>query len=69
MTKLVSYALRSGMDQTEGVKAFSGIVCSYGRETCLRTVAELKDARRPSSPHPPTLEPHVNNVSTLLLNL
>ena len=56
MTKLVSYALRSGMDSTEVVKAFSGIVCSYGRETCLNAVADaLKDAQR--ALHPNTRRP------------
>jgi hypothetical protein len=40
VTKIVSYALRSGMDPQEAVKAFSGIICSYGRQTCLNSVAE-----------------------------
>ena len=40
MTKIVSYALRSGMDPGDAVKAFSGIVCNHGRETCLNAVAE-----------------------------
>jgi hypothetical protein len=39
VTKLLSYALRSGMDPADAVKALSGIVCSYGRETCLNAVA------------------------------
>ena len=40
VTKIVSYALRSGMDPQNAVKAFSGIICSYGRQTCLNAVAE-----------------------------
>jgi hypothetical protein len=40
MTKLLSYALRSGMDPGDAVKALSGIICSYGRNTCLNAVAE-----------------------------
>ena len=40
MTKIVSYALRSGMDPGDAVKAFSGIVCNHGRQTCLNAVAE-----------------------------
>ena len=40
VTKIVSYALRSGMDPHDAVKAFSGINCSYGRQTCLNAVAE-----------------------------
>lgn len=51
MTKLVSYALRSGMDPGDVVKAFSGIVCSYGRQTCLNAVAEaLKDLQEAFAP-------------------
>lgn len=33
MAKLISYALRSGMDPAEEVKALSGIVCTQGRLT------------------------------------
>jgi len=40
MTKIVSYALRSGMDPADAVKAFSGIICSQGRLTCLNAVSE-----------------------------
>jgi hypothetical protein len=40
VTKIVSYALRSGMDPQDAVKAFSGIICSHGRQTCLNAVAE-----------------------------
>lgn len=40
VTKIVSYALRSGMDPQDAVKAFSGIICTYGRQTCLNAVAE-----------------------------
>jgi len=39
VTKIVSYALRSGMDPQDAVKAFSGIICSHGRQTCLNAVA------------------------------
>ena len=28
------------MDPQDVVKAFSGIICSYGRQTCLNAVAE-----------------------------
>ena len=45
VAKIVSYALRSGMEPQEAIKAFSGIVCAYGRQTCLNAVAEaLSDA-------------------------
>jgi hypothetical protein len=40
MTKIVSYALRSGMDPGDAVRAFSGIICTHGRRTCLNAVAE-----------------------------
>jgi hypothetical protein len=40
LTKLLSYALRSGMEPAYAVKAFSGISCHHGQETCLNAVAE-----------------------------
>jgi hypothetical protein len=40
MTKLISYALRCGVDPAEAVKALSGIVCTHGRQTCLNAVAQ-----------------------------
>ena len=40
MTKILSYALRSGMDPQEAVKALAGIGCSYGKLTCMNAVAE-----------------------------
>ena len=44
MTKILSYALRSGMDPQEAVKALAGIGCSYGRRTCMNAVSEaLRD--------------------------
>ena len=44
MTKILSYALRSGMDHQEAVKALAGIGCSYGKRTCMNAVAEaLRD--------------------------
>lgn len=61
MTKLLSYALRSGMDPEDAVKALSGIVCTYGKETCLNAVAEALgevlissegDRTMLSDPHP-----------------
>lgn len=39
MTKILSYALRSGMAPQEAVKALAGIGCSYGRRTCMNAVA------------------------------
>jgi hypothetical protein len=51
VTRIVSYALRSGMDPQEAVKAFSGIVCTFGRQTCLNAVAEaLADVLRLPQP-------------------
>jgi hypothetical protein len=51
ITKIVSCALRSGMEPQEALKAFSGIVCSYGRQTCLNAVAEaLADVMSPPGP-------------------
>lgn len=44
MTKILSYALRSGMDAQEAVKALAGIGCSFGKLTCMNAVAEaLRD--------------------------
>ena len=44
MTKILSYALRSGMEPEEAVKALAGIGCSYGKKTCMNAVAEaLRD--------------------------
>jgi hypothetical protein len=40
IAKIVSYSLRSGMDPLDAVKAFSGILCSQGRHTCLNAVSE-----------------------------
>jgi hypothetical protein len=39
------------MDPQDAVKAFSGIICSYGRQTCLDAVAEaLKEVIGPVTP-------------------
>jgi len=43
VTKLLSYALRSGMEPKEAVKAFQGISCNYGPNTCLNAMAEIID--------------------------
>ncbi|HOI79583.1 MAG TPA: TSCPD domain-containing protein [Petrimonas sp.] len=40
LTKILSYALRSGMEPDNIVKAFSGISCHLGGNTCLNAVAE-----------------------------
>jgi len=40
MTRILSYALRSGMDPGEAVKALGGIGCSYGKKTCMNAVSE-----------------------------
>jgi hypothetical protein len=40
VTKIVSYALRSGMDPADAVKAFAGIICCKGQHTCLNAVSE-----------------------------
>ena len=51
MTRILSYAFRSGMDPADAVKAFSGIVCHQGRHTCLNAVSEaLGEALAPSKP-------------------
>ena len=53
LTQLVSYALRSGMDPEDAVKALSGIRCSQGKHTCLDALAQvLKDPRAASPPSP-----------------
>lgn len=59
LTRIVSYALRSGMDPADAVKAFSGISCSRGRNTCLHAAsAALKEALAalpsPDSSPPPS---------------
>lgn len=38
-TKLLSYALRSGMDPLEAVKALGGIGCHSGADSCMNAVA------------------------------
>ena len=40
VTRVVSYALRSGMEPQLAVKALSGIECHQGKNTCLNAVAE-----------------------------
>jgi len=59
MTKILSYALRSGMDPQEAVKALAGIGCSYGKNTCMNAVSEamgevLEDVAISSEPATPT---------------
>ena len=50
VAKIVSYALRSGMDPQDAVKAFSGIICSFGKQTCLNALGEaLREVIGPSS--------------------
>lgn len=44
LTRILSYALRSGMDPQEAINALGGIGCSYGKETCMNAVSEsLRD--------------------------
>jgi hypothetical protein len=38
-TKLLSYALRSGMDPLEAVKALGGIGCHCGTDSCMNAVS------------------------------
>lgn len=40
LTKILSYALRSGMEPEEALKALGGIGCSYGPATCMHAVSE-----------------------------
>jgi hypothetical protein len=40
LARLASYALRSGLDPADAVKALSGIGCHLGSNTCLNAVAE-----------------------------
>jgi hypothetical protein len=40
LARLASYALRSGMDPSEAVKALSGIGCHHGNQTCMQAVSE-----------------------------
>lgn len=40
LAKVVSYALRSGMAPEEAIRAFSGISCQHGHDTCLNALAE-----------------------------
>lgn len=39
-TRILSYALRSGMEPEEAVKALGGIGCYYGKNTCMNAVSE-----------------------------
>ena len=41
LTKIISYAFRSGMDPRDAIKALSGIGCHHGRHTCLNAVSEV----------------------------
>lgn len=40
LAKLLSYALRSGMEPADAIKSLAGISCQHGQETCLNAVAE-----------------------------
>lgn len=40
IARLASYALRSGMDPVEAVKALGGIGCHLGNNTCMQAVSE-----------------------------
>ncbi|QXE89798.1 TSCPD domain-containing protein [Geomonas subterranea] len=40
LTRILSYALRSGLDAREAVKALGGIGCYYGKDTCMNAVSE-----------------------------
>ena len=40
LARLASYALRSGLDPADAVKALAGIGCHLGSNTCLNVVAE-----------------------------
>lgn len=40
LAKLLSYALRSGMEPADAVKALTGIACHHGPKTCMNAVAE-----------------------------
>lgn len=40
LAKLLSYALRSGMEPKDAIKAFSGIACHHGPNTCMNAVAQ-----------------------------
>jgi len=40
LTRVISYALRSGMEPKQAVKALAGIQCHMGPTTCLNAVAE-----------------------------
>lgn len=40
MARLLSYALRSGMELNDAINAISGICCHHGPNTCMNAVAE-----------------------------
>lgn len=40
LAKLLSYALRSGMEPADAIRSLSGISCQHGQDTCLNAVAE-----------------------------
>lgn len=40
LTKILSYALRSGMEPEEALKALGGIGCNHGSMTCMNAVSE-----------------------------
>lgn len=40
LARLLSYALRSGMESNDAIKALVGISCHHGPDTCLNAVAK-----------------------------
>lgn len=44
LARILSYALRSGLDPEEAVRALGGIACSKGRLTCMNAVSESLEA-------------------------
>ena len=39
MAKVISYALRSGMEPSLAIKALAGISCHLGKNTCMHAIA------------------------------
>ena len=40
MAKVISYALRSGMEPLLAIKALCGIGCHLGKNTCMHAIAQ-----------------------------
>lgn len=50
LARILSYALRSGLEPGEAVRALGGIACSKGKLTCMNAVSESLEEMAPPVP-------------------